>query len=414
MRALFLLHNHPERGSHFRAREIAVRLAARGHAVTIVTTSDRRYYRPTHRGARGIGDRGGTLAEIEAPCRTLFNDRQEGWSLFDNGYRLGLALGGEKWDLVYGFSHKPDCLLAGLAAKLRGARLVLDWSDWWGGAEGLYQSCVLESEAFLAMPAPVRAWRRATFAADSFLEPRAYAFASAVTLISEEFLSHPGAPRDLPEKSLVMHSGAPLEQVRPVPAAEARAACGIELPPGAVVLGYVANFHTDERLLLEAFAEVCRVRGDVHLLVVGAGFEKGAAELHEACRGRIHHRGRKPFCEIGAHLCAADILLLPLTDLALNRARYPHKLSDYVAAGRPIVACDVGETGRLLRRYGIGEMTGPTAPEFAKGILDLATRPDAWLAKGRQVRDAAESHFNWDRLCDGLFGFLSDRLSLQL
>src|SRR5207249_2172066 len=110
---------------------------------------------------------------------------------------------------------------------------------------------------------------------------------------------------------------------------------------------YVANYHMDERLLLEAFAEVCSKRNEVYLLVAGADFEQSDPALHQRIKANIRHVGRLPFEKIGAFLCAADILLLPLRDIALDRARYPHKLSDYAAAGRPIVACDVGETGRI-------------------------------------------------------------------
>ena len=46
MQALFLVHNLPERGSYFRALEIARRLAARGHGVELVCISDERKYRP--------------------------------------------------------------------------------------------------------------------------------------------------------------------------------------------------------------------------------------------------------------------------------------------------------------------------------------------------------------------------------
>jgi glycosyltransferase involved in cell wall biosynthesis len=101
-------------------------------------------------------------------------------------------------------------------------------------------------------------------------------------------------------------------------------------------------------------------------------------------------------------LGAADILLLPLTDIALDRARYPHKLSDYVAAGRPLVACDVGETGRLLRRFNFGVLAPPIAEGFAQKIAKVADTPEHWNEMGTQTRAAAENHFNWDVLVDAL------------
>jgi hypothetical protein len=270
MRALFLVHNLPERGSYFRARELAVRLAARGHEVHLVMTSEHRRHRavtevvPTH--LPGV-----TLVESQSPNRTLFNDKQEGYGIPDNLWRVRHALA-SRWDLVYAFSHKPNCLLPGLAARSRGARLVVDWADWWGGPEGLYQSCVVNADFFQAMPRPIRAWRRATFAVDGWLEPRAVAAADAVTLISEEYFQHPLAPDTMAQKALVLHSGAPLDRIVPQPAAKARAALGLDFKGDDVVFGYVANFHTDEDLLLAGFARLVERCPKARLLVVGADF----------------------------------------------------------------------------------------------------------------------------------------------
>lgn len=412
MRALFLVHNLPERGSYFRARELAARVAARGHDVHLVMTSEHRMHRPTRR-TSPTGLPGVDITEVEAPNRTLFNDKQEGYGVPDNAYRLWLAAR-ERWDLVYGFSHKPDCVLPGLAARARGARLVLDWSDWWGGPEGLYQSCVVGSEPFLAMPRPIRAWRRATFAVDAWMESHVYEWADAVTLISEEFIQHPGAPDDIAQKSLVLHSGSPLREIVPLHKGDARAALGLELPPDAVVFGYVANFHTDEPLLLEAFADVCGRCPEARLLVVGAGFDRMTPAIQEATRGRITHLGRRPFPQMATCLAAADVLLLPLGDVALNRARYPHKLSDYVAAGRPVIACDVGETGRLLRRYGFGKLCRPHPQDLAAAMMALVGERPRWDTVGAETRAAAETFFDWDLLAGRLFAFWEERLGLKV
>jgi glycosyltransferase involved in cell wall biosynthesis len=352
------------------------------------------------------------LVMAEMPYFTLFNDRQEGWSIFDNSTRLRDVFS-QKWDLVYGFSHKLDCVLPGLMAKARGAKFVLDWADWWGTSEGIFQKCVLPSNDFQSMPGPLRLGRRMCFAAEAMWEPWAYGAADAVTLISDEFLKHPRAPRDLAAKSLVMHSGAPLEAIRPMEKAAARQRIGVRVPEGSVVLGYVANYHMAERLLLEAFARVCRAMPNVHLVVVGADLECVTPEIHEATRERLHHFGRVPFERVGDFLGASDMLLLPLCDVALDRARYPHKLSDYVASGRPVVACDVGASGRLLREYGIGRLSAPDAESFSRVTSGLSAAPREWEEIGAETRAAAEEHFDWDRICDRLFAWWSDRLGVS-
>jgi glycosyltransferase involved in cell wall biosynthesis len=418
MRCLFLVHNLPERGSYFRALAIAQRVAARGHYVEFICTSADKMYRPRFhsppydKSEQALESREPVI--IESPWKTVVNDKQEGWSLFDLSFRLSRVVG-HQWDLVYGFSHKPDNLLPGLVARFaKHAKLVLDWADWWGTAEGLYRASVIPSEHFEALPRPIRFARRATFALDSWLEPKAYAMADAVTLISEEYFQYPRAPRNLREKSLVLHSGAPLDAIVPQDKNSARERCGLKLPPGSIVLGYVANFHTGERLLLESFARVCEHRRDVWLLVVGSDFEHSTPSVHDRIKDRVIHVGRKPFAEISAYLGAADILLLPLNDVALDRARYPHKLSDYVAAGRPVIAADVGETGRLLRRYDFGLTVSPTVEGFSDGILQCIQDNESWTGQGARTREIAEKYFNWDHLCDQLYSFVAQRTGVQL
>ncbi|MCX7018240.1 MAG: glycosyltransferase family 4 protein [bacterium] len=421
VKALFLVHNLPFRGSYFRALEIARRMALRGHYVEFVHISEHKKRRPsTYSLSIEQGNSPGdilktALTVVESPNQTFFNDRQEGWGIFDNGFRIHHALR-QRWDLVYGFSHKPDCVLPALAAKARGAKMILDWSDWWGGREGLYQMCVLSSDGFRSLPLPLRTVRRVVFAAEAVWEPHACRIADAVTLISGEFMSHPRAPASLARKAFVMHSGAPLDRIRPMPKDEARAALNFAahgIASDSIVLGYIANFHTDERLLLEAVASAISTGLDLHFIVAGADFERFAPALHDRLMGRAHHFGRIPFEHIGHFLGAADILLLPLSDVALNRARYPHKLSDYAAAGRPIIACDVGETGRLLRRYDFGLPVKADPPAFAGGIIQLAARRGEWEAIGARTRRTAEECFNWDKLCAGLFDFLRERLALK-
>ena len=436
MKALFLVHNHPNRGSWFRALEIARRVAQRGHTVQFAFTSDTRKYRPAYMPANSgelspwpdpslassaVRDRlplrnvvpGKNFIWAEMPYRTLFNERQEGWSVFDNFVRLRDALS-ERWELVYGFSHKPVCVLPGLMAQMRGAKYLLDWSDWWGTDEGLFSRCVIPSQGFQALPFPLRFARRAVFGIEGWREPLAYRKPDAVTLISEEFFHHPRAPKDLSSRALVMHSGSDLEHIRPQTKAGSRNAIGLDVPDDAVVFGYIANFHMAERLLLEAFARVRQEIPNAVLLVVGAGLEQSTPEIHALTAGGIRHYGWQPFTRISQFLGASDVLVLPLNNIALDRARYPHKLSDYVAAGRPIVACDVGETGRLLKRYNFGRLCTPDSANLSATMIRAAKERATWEDEGNQVRSAAESHFDWNDIFERWREFVTDRTGLAL
>lgn len=417
MNVLLLTHNHPDRGSYFRALEIARRFAQRGHFVELWVCSDRRKYRggplAVERVPAAPGERDkGHLIVVETPNWTLFNDSQEGWSAVDWAFRSRNTLR-QRWDLVYTFSHKPSCYLPALIARQRGAKVLADWADLWGGPDGLFRAQVETGAGFRSLPFPIRAARRGVFRLDALLEPRILRMADGVTLISEELLKLDRAPRGLAEKSLVLHSGAPLDAIRPADKAASRQEW--RLPddgPEGIVFGYAANYHTDERLLLEAFAAVLRELPQARLLVAGAAFENMTGRLAQVVAPRLTHCGRIPFNRMASFLGAADILLLPLSDIPLNRVRYPHKLSDYLAAGRPVIACEVGETGTLLRRYQFGERAAPTVAGLASAMMALARRREEWGALGSLARLSAEKHFDWNILCGRLFGFLTTQLNM--
>ena len=393
----------PNRGSWFRALEIGRRMIRHGHRVTLMATSSQKLYRPEVR----VEPDG--LEIMECGNWTLFNDHQEGWGLFDIASRLN-RIPDLRPNLVYGFSHKPCCLLPALLARLLGARLVLDWSDWWGGPEGLYKSSVLSSFGFLSLALPVRLARRFVFELEGIWEARCLEVADRVTLISDEFYTHPQVPSDLYSKALTLYSGSDLNRIVRMEQAQARHALSEELhgiPSDAVILGYLANYNPDEALMLNAFAQICDQRDDVWLLAVGAGFDHTSPEIQERIKHRVRHVGFQPFERVGLFLGASDLLLLPLDNRKLNRARYPHKLSDYVAAGRPIVACDVGMAGQLIHTYNIGFLSSPNSEEFASAINTALSMDRVALdSLGAHVRRMAEEHWDWDVLCDRLFEFL--------
>ena len=103
---------------------------------------------------------------------------------------------------------------------------------------------------------------------------------------------------DLPRPALGPHD------VRLAPAAVG--VCGTDLH----IWSGESNFHMDERLLMEAFAQLCRQRPDVHLLLAGAPLEATTPEQHAATSGRVHHVGWQPFSRMKEFLGAADLFFV--------------------------------------------------------------------------------------------------------
>jgi teichuronic acid biosynthesis glycosyltransferase TuaH len=114
-------------------------------------------------------------------------------------------------------------------------------------------------------------------------------------------------------------------------------AAGVNLtPPVAAVVGQF-NERTDPRLLA-AVADA-----GISLLLVGpdaGGGWVGALSQRE----NVQWVGAQPFAALPAYLAHAQVGLVPYTDSAFNRASFPLKTLEYLAAGLPVVTTDLPAT----------------------------------------------------------------------
>jgi glycosyltransferase involved in cell wall biosynthesis len=124
-----------------------------------------------------------------------------------------------------------------------------------------------------------------------------------------------------------------------------RLAATDEAPPPADVRlpRPIAGFlgHLSERIDL-TYLEAVADRG-ISLLLVGPRqptFQLGRMEALLA-RPNVQWVGAKPFPELPSYLGLVDVGLTPYADSAFNRASFPLKTLEYLAAGRPVVASDL-------------------------------------------------------------------------
>jgi hypothetical protein len=126
----------------------------------------------------------------------------------------------------------------------------------------------------------------------------------------------------------------------------------LQIPRDALVIGIVGSLAWSERLgycygyeLIRAMERVNRQ--DVWTLIVGdgAGRPRLARIVEQAGLRRCLLPGRMPRGEVPHYLAAMDLASLPQSLDAVGMFRYTTKLSEYIAAGLPIV------TGRLPLAY---------------------------------------------------------------
>lgn len=133
----------------------------------------------------------------------------------------------------------------------------------------------------------------------------------------------------------------------PVATAEARKDVRNQLgiPENALVFGLVGSLAWNRRVGYCYGLELARAlpralpRDDLHVVIVGDG--DGRRELEAlrvgAARERLHLTGKVPRADVPRFLVAMDAVTLPQSVDGVGSFRYTTKLSEYLAAGLPVV-----------------------------------------------------------------------------
>jgi teichuronic acid biosynthesis glycosyltransferase TuaH len=120
-------------------------------------------------------------------------------------------------------------------------------------------------------------------------------------------------------------------------------------------------------------------------------------------RPNVHHTGAVPFTDLPQWLARMDVGLTPYTDTPFNRASFPLKTLEYLAAGRPVVGSDLPATRGLARECAdVVAVAGAQA--FAGRVMAVADLPrDPEDVRRRQA--VARRH-SWSARATRLAGLL--------
>jgi glycosyltransferase involved in cell wall biosynthesis len=170
----------------------------------------------------------------------------------------------------------------------------------------------------------------------------------------------------------------------------------LDLPHDAPIACFVGFVQYDLELVIRAFAHARKAVPNALLLLVGPKNRDAqtlAAELGIA--DAVRDFGARPFAEIPTYLGAADVLLLPMSDNLMNRARGPIKLGDYLAAGRATLANPVGDLVEMFERDEIGALAGESVEAYGAALAQLLDDRERCARLGRRAREVAETRYAW-------------------
>lgn len=388
MRVLMLAHNMPDRGSTIRALSIARWLADAGREVTVFCSRRRAGLTMTHESLDGVR----LLEPADVfPSRL----RDGGLSPIDLAGRL-LHVVRERYDVVHTFEPRPCATIPGMLARRRSRGVwVADWADLWG-PDGMAAT----------WPRP----QRITLGAfDGIWQSYTRRHADAVTVISSDLARRAEALGIPSERIRLITVGANDDLFHPEPAAEARARFGI--PHDALVLVHTGFVPFDGWLLAHTFARIARAEPRAYLLMAGRHFP--LVEERATAAGAAHrviHAGVVPHRDLGSVMACGDVMVVPYTALPHNEARFPNRVGDYLAAGRPIATNPTGDLARLVATERIGIVAPETPEAFGSAILDLLHQDDVSKEMGCRARVLAETTHSW-RAVAGRVGELYDELT---
>lgn len=386
LKILVIVHNPTAKGgAYYRGLNLAKPLTKRGHDVTLMTIHPTARWRMVERTLEGV-------RLVESPD-LLWGVGRSGWDPWDT-LRRTLWLKGRRFDIIHTVDTRPAVVLpAMLARKANGAKWVADWTDWWGRGGATEERA---GWAVRTLIGPI----------EQFFEEKPRPHADATVVISRALGRRARELGIAENRILYLPPGADPDAIRDTPRAKVREVLGLD--PEGRYIGYLGNIYQRDADLLFETIDHLKAR-DATLIMVGEPGCQVPRELED----RVRVTGRVSFGQMLDFLSACDVVALPLSDTIANRGRWPSKVNEFVAVGRPTVACDVGDVADLLRDNEIGLLVKPDPKDFAAKIDELLGDPARAQAMGDRAREIARTTYSQEAAGEKLERFYFETLAGQ-
>ncbi len=172
------------------------------------------------------------------------------------------------------------------------------------------------------------------------------------------------------------------------------------------VLGFIGSFYGYEglHLIIEALPKIQKHLPDVHLLLVGGGFQEQALKQQVQQAGLenvVSFTGRVPHEQVHDYYSLMDCLIYPRLPIRLTEIVTPLKPLEAMAEGRLVVASNVGGHRELITDGKSGDgnngvlFEAGNSAALADSVVQLFANRDQWQQLHANGRRFVEQERNW-------------------
>ena len=166
-------------------------------------------------------------------------------------------------------------------------------------------------------------------------------------------------------------------------------------------------------ILIESFAQIVKKYPFINLVLIGESDTlKEEVTLKELAasldiQSRVIFLGRLSRNDIPAYVCNAEVLALARPKSLIADAGFPSKLTEYLAAGKPIVTTKVGDIPIYLKDNENAFLSEPgNVKAFAEKLDYVLTNYEFARNVGEKGKELASSVFNYNHQVKRMISFI--------
>jgi len=375
---LILNHNQENFGTYFRCFFLGQGLASRGYRIKMICASGKNFDLLIRK------KRIGALFTIYTLPRIKYHQYFTGQLL-----RLFLTLPFilfAQYDICHAFTlAQPQIAFPAFLAKtIRKKKLIIDWDDLWGGGFGEEHHSLVAKVLF--------------FCERYFLQ-----YADRITYVSQLIkneidIAAEKYTRIKKIKTCKISNGANTRQISVLEKNVCRAKIGW-LPEKKYILSMGNTYTEGLGILARAFIRIIQKRKDVYLVLLGELLiPQKFKKIFKQIQNQTIILGRQLFSRVPTYLSGSDVLVLPMDDNNIEKARFPMRFGDYLCASRPIASNAVGEVKFYLEKYSAGLVSPPqSSRRLAENIQKILDDDQLAARISQNARQLAENDLNWQK-----------------